>query len=67
MGTITWWSIEFLAGETGTGYLKMMDGVCQGVYTETGTLIPPEQHIEYITTATDVPAPSWYNPETNTP
>lgn len=56
---ITWWSIVFTVPEGQTGYQKMQDGSCLGVYFEDGTLVSPEQHIEYTTVDTNASAPSW--------
>jgi hypothetical protein len=67
MPTYNWWSIEFIAPTTGAGYMKMLDGVCQNIYTETGTVVNQDNPLEYTCTSMDVAAPSWYNASTNTP
>ena len=55
---IYWWGIEFSSGFTGTGYMKMQDGVCLGVYLEDGTLV--ETPVEYTCVQMDgVTPPSW--------
>lgn len=52
-----WWSIEF--SDSSTGYMKMQDGNCIGVYRDDGTLISPEEHIEYTCTDMNAAKPSW--------
>lgn len=64
MDNYIWWGIEF-APNNDPGYMKMLNGVCQNVYTETGDI--PTGNIEYTCVSMDVPAPSWYDPATNQP
>lgn len=52
-----WWSIEF--NDSSTGYMKMQEGNCIGVYRDDGTLISPEEHIEYTCTDMNAAKPSW--------
>lgn len=54
---ITWWAIEFNNPEGRTGYQKMEDGNCLGVYFDDGT--PATGDIGYTTVDTNAPAPSW--------
>jgi len=67
MAIYNWWGIEFISPNTGNGYMKMLNGVCQNIYTETGTVVNQDDPLQYTCTSMDVPAPSWYNPETNQP
>jgi len=66
MPTYNWWSITFIPSGA-AGYMKMLDGVCQNIYTATGTVVDQSQPLEYTCTSMDVAAPSWYNATTNTP
>jgi hypothetical protein len=66
MPTYNWWSITFIPSGS-AGYMKMLDGVCQNIYTETGTVVDQNEPLEYTCTSMDVAAPSWYNATTNTP
>ena len=53
-----WWSIEF--NDSSTGYMKMSaEMVSEGVYRADGTLISPEEHIEYTCTDMNAAKPSW--------
>jgi len=54
---ITWFAIQF--SDNTTGYQKMEDGNCLGVYRADGTLIHAEEHIEYTCTDMNATAPSW--------
>lgn len=54
---ITWWSIEFANPEGRTGYQKMEDGNCLGVYFDDGTVVTG--NVEYTTVDTNAVAPSW--------
>jgi hypothetical protein len=54
---ITWFAITFT--DNSMGYQKMEDGNCIGVYHADGTVISPEEHIEYTCTDMNAPAPSW--------
>ena len=54
---ITWWAIVFAIPEGETGYQKMQDGECLGVYYSDGT--PVTGNVEYTTVDTNAPAPSW--------
>jgi hypothetical protein len=57
---IAWWSIQFTAGHSGAGYMKMQNGMCIGVYLEDGTEVLPEEQVEYTCVQTDdVAPPSW--------
>ena len=56
---ITWWSLIFEIPANQTGYQKMQDGMCIGVYYEDGTLISPDEKVEYTCVNTDAPAPPW--------
>jgi len=67
MPTYIWWSIEFSYPNAAPGYMKMLNGVCQNIYTETGTVVNQNERIEYTCTSENVAAPSWYNAQTNTP
>ena len=53
---ITWWSIEFANPEGKTGYQKMEDGSCLGVYFDDGTEVTG--NVEYTTVDTNAVAPS---------
>jgi|688.fasta_scaffold727441_2 hypothetical protein len=52
-----WWAIEFSDGTS--GFMKMSEGVCIGVYRADGTKVQPEEKVEYTCIATNVAAPSW--------
>jgi hypothetical protein len=55
---IYWWGIEFFGSHTGTGYMKMQDGNCLGVYFEDGT--PVAVPVEYTCVKIDgVVPPPW--------
>ncbi len=56
---IEWWLVEFNLPEGKTGYQKMQDGYCLGVYFADGTLLSPEDKVEYTTIDTNAPAPDW--------
>lgn len=55
---ITWWAIIFADGQT-TGYMKMQDGSCLGVYYADGTAIGPEDKVEYTCVDMNAAAPAW--------
>jgi len=55
---ITWFEITFT--DNSTGYQKMEDGNCIGVYRADGTAISPEEAIEYTCTNDNATAPTWY-------
>jgi hypothetical protein len=55
---ITWFEITFT--DNSTGYQKMEDGYCIGVYRADGTVISPEEAIEYTCTNDNATAPTWY-------
>lgn len=53
-----WWAIQF--NDNSAGYMKMsaeMD--CEGVYRADGTLVSPEEHIEYTCVDMNAVAPTW--------
>lgn len=52
-----WWSIEFTDGSF--GYQKMEEGTCVGVFKSDGTVIEPNEIVEYTTVDTNASAPSW--------
>ena len=54
---VTWWAIVFSDGQT--GYMKMQDGTCLGVYYANGVLISPEDKVEYTCVDTNTTAPAW--------
>lgn len=54
---ITWFAITFSDGST--GYQKMEDENCIGVYRADGTVVLPEEKVEYTCTDSNAPAPSW--------
>ena len=54
---ITWFEITFLDGRT--GYQKMQDGYCIGVYYSDGTLAGVNENIEYTCTNDNATAPAW--------
>ena len=56
---ITWWAIDFIIPSGQTGYQKMQEGTCIGVYFADGTLVSPDESVEYTTVNTDAPAPAW--------
>jgi hypothetical protein len=58
MPTYIWWSIQFIPSGA-FGYMKMQDGDCIGVYYEDGTLISPDEKVEYTCVNTDAPSPIW--------
>ena len=53
-----WWAIQF--SDNSAGYMKMSaENACDGVYRADGTLISPEEHIEYTCIDMNAVAPSW--------
>lgn len=54
---ITWFEIVF--SDNLTGYQKMEDMVCIGVYRADGTLVSPEEAVEYTCTNDNATAPAW--------
>jgi hypothetical protein len=54
---ITWFEITF--SDNSTGYQKMEDGYCIGVYRADGTVVSPEEAVEYTCTNDNATAPSW--------
>jgi hypothetical protein len=54
---ITWFAIVFT--DNSTGYQKMQDGTCIGVYRADGTVISPEEAVEYTCTNDNATAPDW--------
>ncbi len=54
---ITWFEITFT--DNSTGYQKMEDGNCIGVYRADGTAISAEEAIEYTCTNDNATAPTW--------
>lgn len=54
---ITWWAIVFSDGQT--GYMKMEEGECLGAYYADGTLLSPEEKVEYTCVDMNAAAPSW--------
>jgi len=54
---ITWFAIQFT--DNSTGYQKMEDGNCIGVYRADGTAISVEEAVEYTCTDMNATAPSW--------
>jgi len=58
---IAWFEIVFTDGST--GYQKMENGNCTGVYRADGSLISPEQHVEYTCVNDNAAVPNWYTPE----
>ncbi len=55
---ITWFEITFSDGSM--GYQKMEDGWTTGVYRVDGTLLSPEDKVEYTCTNDNATAPAWY-------
>lgn len=64
--TYAWWGVVF-SPSNATGYMKMLDGVCQNIFTDTGTVVDQDLPMEYTCTSMDVATPSWYNATTDTP
>jgi len=54
---ITWFEITFSDGSM--GYQKMEDGWTTGVYRADGTLLSPEDKVEYTCTNDNATAPAW--------
>lgn len=54
---ISWWAIVFV--NNSTGYIKMEDGMCIGVYRSDGTVVLPEEKVEYTCVDMDVLPPPW--------
>jgi hypothetical protein len=54
---ITWFAIVFT--DDSTGYQKMDSGGCVGVYRADGTLISPEEKVEYTCVNNNATAPDW--------
>jgi hypothetical protein len=53
----TWFAITF--SDNSTGYQKMEDGLCIGVYRADGTTVSPEEKVEYTCTNDNAAAPTW--------
>ena len=58
----TWFAIQFADGST--GFMRLTDGNCQGVYRADGNVVSPEEHVEYTCTDMNATQPSWYVPPT---
>jgi hypothetical protein len=56
----TWFAIQFADGST--GFIRLIDGWSQGVYRADGTVVSPEEHIEYTCVNDNANQPSWYVP-----
>ena len=54
---IIWFAITF--SDNSTGYQKMEDGNCIGVYRADGTPIAVGEDVEYTCTNDNAPAPTW--------
>ena len=54
---ITWFAIVFT--DNSTGYQKMVDGNTIGVYRADGSLISPEEAVEYTCVDENATAPDW--------
>jgi len=54
---IIWFAIVF--NDDSTGYQKMQDGNCIGVYRSDGTLIGIGEKVEYTCVDANAPKPSW--------
>ena len=54
---ITWFEVTF--SDNSTGYQKMEDGNCVGVYRADGTAVSPEETVEYTCVNDNAPAPTW--------
>ena len=54
---ITWFEITFK--DNSTGYQKMQDGYCIGVYYADGTEAGLTENIEYTCTNDNATAPAW--------
>lgn len=52
-----WWAIVF--SDNSTGFQKMDSGNCIGVYRSDGTLISPEEAVEYTCVNDNAIAPDW--------
>jgi hypothetical protein len=59
---ITWFAIQF--ADNSTGYQKMQDGNCVGVYRADGTVVSAEEVVEYTCVNDNAAQPSWYVPPT---
>jgi hypothetical protein len=55
---ITWFEITFT--DNSTGYQKMEDGYCTGVYRANGSAVSSDEHVEYTCTNDNATAPAWY-------
>ena len=53
----TWFAIQF--ADNSTGYQKMEDGNCIGVYRADGAAVSPEEVVEYTCTDMNATAPTW--------
>jgi hypothetical protein len=56
----TWFAIQFADGSTGS--MRLLGGWCQGVYRADGTVVSPEEAVEYTCTDMNSAQPSWYVP-----
>ena len=54
---ITWWAIEFIDGAF--GYIKMNDGFCIDVFRFDGTVVQPDEKVEYTCVNINASAPVW--------
>lgn len=55
---VTWFAITFNNGSN--GFMRLVDGVCQTVYSSIGVPINSEDHIEYTCTNMNASQPSWF-------
>lgn len=54
----TWFAIQFFDGST--GFMRLVSGWCQGVYRADGTVVSPEEIVEYTCTNDNAAQPEWY-------
>ena len=54
----TWFAIQF--SDNSTGFMHLIDGNCQNVYRADGTIVHPEEHVEYTCTDMNATQPSWF-------
>ena len=54
----TWFEITF--SDNSTGFMRLVDGSCQNVYRADGSVVSPEEIVEYTCVNDNATVPSWY-------
>ena len=53
-----WFEITF--SDNSTGFMRLVDGSCQNVYRADGSVVSPEEIVEYTCVNDNATVPSWY-------